>query len=74
MVASVTDLRKGFEGLAGLAAKVLTEDPFSGHLFLIRDRSGDLIKIISWDRKRALILLKRLERGKDVSETRKSPG
>jgi len=46
LAAGVTDLRKGFDGLAGLAEKVLKEDPFSGHLFVFRGRRGDLIKII----------------------------
>jgi transposase len=49
LAAGVTDLRKGFDGLAALAEKVLEEDPFSGHLFVFRGRRGDLIKIIWWD-------------------------
>ena len=33
LAAGVTDMRKGFNGLAALAEKVLEEDPFCGHLF-----------------------------------------
>lgn len=55
LAAGVTDLRKGFDGLAALAEKVLEEDPFSGHLFVFRGRRGDLIKIIWWDTQGACV-------------------
>ncbi len=32
LAAGVTDMRKGFDGLAALAEKVLEQDPYSGHL------------------------------------------
>jgi hypothetical protein len=48
LAAGVTDMRKGFGGLAALAEKVLEEDPFSGHLFVFRGRGGDLVKVIWW--------------------------
>lgn len=35
-----TDMRKGFDGLAMLAQDLLKQDPFSGHLFVFRGRSG----------------------------------
>lgn len=41
--AGVTDMRKGFNGLAALARDVLKQGPFSGHLFVIRGRRGDLL-------------------------------
>jgi transposase len=66
LAAGVTDLRKGFDGLFGLAEKVLEEDPFSGHLFAFRGRRGDLIKIIWWDTQGACVFSKRLERGRFV--------
>ena len=34
LAAGVTDMRKGFNGLSALAEKVLTQDPYSGHLFV----------------------------------------
>lgn len=55
LAAGVTDLRKGFDGLAARAEKVLEEDPFSGHLFVFRGRRGDLIKIIWWDTQGACV-------------------
>ena len=55
--AGVTDMRKGFDGLAVLAEKVLAEDPFSGHLFVFRGRRGDLVKVIWWDMQGGLPVL-----------------
>jgi transposase len=36
LAAGVTDMRKGFNGLAALAEKVLAQDPYSGHLLVFR--------------------------------------
>jgi transposase len=36
-----TDMRKGFDGLAGLAQEALKQDPFSGHLFVFRGKRGE---------------------------------
>ncbi len=38
-------------------------DPFSGHLFLFRNRRGDRLKILVWDQSGFWVLYKRLERG-----------
>ena len=37
-----TDMRKGFDGLFVIVETVITEDPFSGHLFVFRNRRRDL--------------------------------
>ena len=66
LAAGVTDMRKGFNGLSALAERVLSEDPFSGHLFVFRGRGGDLIKIIWFDGQGACLFSKRLERGRFV--------
>ena len=42
------DLRRGFDGLAGLAREVLEEDPLSGHLFAFRNCRGDRLNILSF--------------------------
>jgi transposase len=39
----LTDMRKGMDGLAMLAQKVLEQDPFSGHLFVFRGRATSLV-------------------------------
>ena len=66
LAAGVTDMRKGFNGLAAQAEKVLKRDPFGGHLFVFRGRRGDLIKIIWFDGQGACLFSKRLEKGRFV--------
>ena len=57
LVAGITDMRNGFNGLA---AKVQT----SGHVFIFRGRSGSQVKLL-WSTGDGLCLLtKRLERGR----------
>jgi len=66
LAAGVTDLRKGFDGLAALAQTQLAEDPFSGQLFVFRGRQGDKIKVLWWDGDGLCLFAKRLERGRFV--------
>jgi transposase len=49
LAAGVTDMRKGFDGLAMLVQQQLGQDPFSGHLFVFRGKRGDLVKVLAWD-------------------------
>jgi len=49
IVAGVTDMRRGFIGLAGMVQTALEENPFSGQVFVFRGRRGDLIKVLWWD-------------------------
>jgi transposase len=58
-----TDMRKGFDGLFALVENVIQEDPFSGHLFVFRNRRRDRLKLLWWDRDGLAIFYKRLERG-----------
>ena len=62
LAAGVTDMRKGFNGLAALAEKVLEQNPYSGHLLVFRGRRGDLVKVIWFDGQGACLFSKRLER------------
>lgn len=62
----VTDMRKGFDGLAMLAQAVLNQDPFSGHFFIFRGRRGDLVKVLFWDGQGWCLFAKRLEKGRFV--------
>ena len=63
LATDATDMRKGFDGLFSLVENVIQEDPFSGHLFVFRNRRRDRLKVLWWDRDGLAIFYKRLERG-----------
>jgi transposase len=58
-----TDLRRSVDGLSAMVRERFGLDPLSGHLFLFRNRRGDRLKILVWDRSGFWVLYKRLERG-----------
>jgi len=64
LAAGATDMRRGFDGLAALVQLQLSEDPFSGQLFVFRGRRGDRVKILWWDGDGLCLFAKRLERGR----------
>ena len=66
LAAGVTDLRRGFDGLAALVQTELAEDPFSGRLFIFRGRRGDLLKVLWHDGDGMCLFAKRLERARFV--------
>ena len=66
LVAGVTGMRRGFDGLSAEVQTTLMMDPFSGHLFVFRGRRGDRIKVLWWDGGGLCLFAKRLERGKFV--------
>jgi transposase len=43
LAAGVTDMRRGFDGLAAMVQQNLALDPFSGQLFVFRGRRGERV-------------------------------
>ena len=66
LAAGVTDMRKGFDGLAAMAQGVLHKDPFSGAVFAFRGKRGDLVKLLWYDGQGMCLFSKRMDRGRFV--------
>lgn len=58
------DFRKGIAGLSAVCKQLLALDPFSGQLFLFRNRSGTAIKILCYDGQGFWLCMKRFSQGK----------
>lgn len=57
------DLRKGFDGLAGIVREQFGADPLDGSLFLFVNRRRDRMKILHFDGTGFWLYYKRLEAG-----------
>jgi transposase len=57
------DFRRGIDGLARLCQDALKQDPFSGWLFVFRNRSATAVKILVYDGQGFWLFQKRLSRG-----------
>jgi len=57
------DFRKGIDGLAGVCRRVLASDPFSGFVFVFRNRRRTSIKILAYDSQGFWLAQKRLSKG-----------
>lgn len=58
------DFRKGIDGLVGVCRGILQKDPFSGCLFVFRNREGTSIKVLSYDGQGFWLCQKRLSKGR----------
>jgi transposase len=58
------DFRKGIDGLAAVCRVILKQDPFSGYLFVFRNKRGTSLKILVYDGQGFWLCLKRLSKGK----------
>lgn len=58
------DFRKGIDGLARVCREVLRRDPFSGCVFVFRNRRGKAVKILVYDGQGFWLCQKRLSSGR----------
>jgi len=58
------DLRKGFDGLAGLVATQLQQDALRGDCYLFVNRQRTRAKVLLWDGTGLCVYHKRLEQGR----------
>lgn len=61
---AAVDFRKGIDGLARVCREVLSADPFSGAMFVFRNRRGTAIKILAYDGQGFWLCQKRLSEGR----------
>jgi transposase len=61
---SAADMRKSFDGLCGLIRSWLGGDPLSGEIFVFHNKSGDRVKILTFEGDGLAIYYKRLEAGR----------
>lgn len=58
------DFRRGIDGLARMCRDALEDDPFSGTVFVFRNRRGTAIKVLVYDGQGFWLCHKRLSRGR----------
>ena len=58
------DFRNGIDGLARVCKEILRSDPFSGCLFVFRNRRRTAVKCLAYDGQGLWLMQKRLSSGK----------
>ncbi|MEA1049110.1 IS66 family insertion sequence element accessory protein TnpB [Lamprobacter modestohalophilus] len=58
------DFRRGIDGLAALCRAQLAEDPFSGAIFVFRNRRATALKLLCYDGQGFWLCHKRLSQGR----------
>jgi hypothetical protein len=64
LAVEAVDFRKGIDGLARVCRDVLQSDPFSGYVFVFRNRRGTAIKVLLYDGQGFWLCQKRLSKGR----------
>jgi transposase len=68
------DFRKGIDGLSRVCREVLRSDPFSGCVFVFRNRRGTALKILAYDGQGFWCCQKRLSQGRFGHYPREAEG
>jgi len=58
------DFRRGIDGLCRLCRQSLSQDPFSGAVFVFRNRRGTAVKILAYDGQGFWLCQKRMSQGR----------
>lgn len=58
------DFRKGIDGLAAVCRLLLQQDPFTGTVFVFRNRRATAVKILVYDGQGFWLCQKRLSKGR----------
>ncbi len=58
------DFRKGIDGLCAICRQVLESNPFSGTVFVFRNRLGTAVKLLTFDGQGFWLCQKRLSKGR----------
>lgn len=58
------DFRRGIDGLARLCREAMSADPFSGTVFVFRNRGGTAVKLLTYDGQGMWLCQKRLSKGR----------
>jgi len=61
---AAVDFRRGIDGLAQCVREQLSADPFSGHVFVFRNRAATAVKVLVYDGQGYWLCHKRLSSGR----------
>jgi transposase len=64
LAVEAADFRKGIDGLSRVCRDILRSDPFSGHIFVFRNKKATAIKILMYDGQGFWLCQKRLSKGR----------
>lgn len=64
LAVEAVDFRKGIDGLSRVCRQVLKADPFSGYVFVFRNKKASAIKVLMYDGQGFWLCQKRLSKGR----------
>lgn len=64
LAVAAVDFRKGIDGLSRTCRDILRSDPFSGYIFVFRNKKATAIKILMYDGQGFWLCQKRLSKGR----------